>query len=340
MNSNAKALLAGLAAAIAVLSAGVAQAASSPTLVTDRASSVTSSSAVLHGTVDPNGATTHYRFEWGLTTGYGSASPLRSAGDGSAATLVQAKVGSLLPGSVYHYRVVASNASGASSGADRTFKTKGHAPPGATTGPVAQVGLRSATLTGVVDPNGVATTYKFQYGLSSAYGSETFGASVPTGHGPVTVSQPIEGLSPGTAFHYRIVALHGGVVSYGSDATFVTLPLRKRLVHLQTRTLPRRDRRRPYLFTTTGRLAGAQSLLESVRCTGDVSVAFVRHRRLVASRLVPVQPSCTFGTQVVLRRLRTARHRIGLLVLARFHGNPYVAPVRARPKRVFVGRGR
>jgi hypothetical protein len=339
MNSNAKVLLVGLVAAMAMLPAGVAQAGSSPTLVTGPASSVTSSSAVLKGTVDPNGAATDFRFEWGLTTAYGSAGPLRSAGDGSAAKSVEAKIGGLLPGTAYHYRVVASSSSGAASGADRTFRTKGHAPPGVATGAAVQVGLRSATLTGIVDPNGEATTYKFQYGLTSAYGSETFGASVPTGHGPMPVSQPIEGLSPGTAFHYRIVALHGGVVSYGADATFVTLPLRKRLVRVRARTLPRRDRRRPYLFTTTGHLAGAQSLLESARCTGNVSVAFVRHRRLVAARLVPVQPNCTFGAQAVLRRLRTAQGRVGVRVLVRFHGNPYVAPARARPERVFAGRG-
>ncbi len=338
MNLSVRMLLIGLLAAMAMLPVDVAAAASSPTLVTGQASSVTSSSAFLHAALDPNSAVTHYRFEWGLSTGYGSASPLRSTGNGSATVSVQAKAASLLPGTVYHYRVVASNSSGAASGADRTFKTKGHAPPGVATGAASQVGLRSATLTGVVDPNGEATTYKFQYGLTSAYGSETFGASVPTGHGPMPVSQPIEGLSPGTAFHYRIVALHGGVVSYGSDATFVTLPLRKRLIRVRARTLPRRERRRPYLFTTAGSLVGAQTLLESARCSGDVSVAFIRHRRLLAFRIVPVQSNCTFGAQALLRRLGNSRGRVGVRVLVHFHGNPYVAQARARPERVFVGR--
>ena len=339
MNSKLRMLLVGWLATMAFLPAGAAQAASSPTLVTGEATSITSSSADLHGTIDPNGSVTHYRFEWGLTTGYGSASPLKSTGDGSTTNSIQAKVANLLPGSVYHYRVFASNSSGATSGVDRTFKTRGHAPPGVATGAATAVGLRSATLTGIVDPNGAATTFKFQYGLTGAYGSETFGAAVSTGHGPVPVSQTIEGLSPGTAFHYRIVALHGGVVSYGSDATFVTLPLRKRLIRLRARTLPHRDRRRPYLFTTTGRLAGAQSLLESARCSGDVSVAFLRHRRLIAAKIVPVQPNCTFGAQAVLRRLRSVHRRIGVRVLVRFHGNPYVAEARARPERISLGGG-
>jgi len=337
MNSKAKMLLVGLAAVIAVFPASLAWGASSPTLATGAASSVSSSSALLHATINPNGAATHYRFEWGLTTSYGSSSPLRYAGNGSAAGAAKERVGGLLPGTVYHYRVVASNVSGAASGTDRAFKTTGHPPPGVVTGAPTQIGLRYATLTGVVDPNGEATTYKFQYGLTSAYGSETFGASVTPGHGSVQVSQPIDGLSPGTAFHYRIVALHGGVISYGSDATFVTLPLRKRIVHLRARTSPRRAVSRPYVFTTTGRLKGAKSLLESARCTGSVSVAFLRHRRLVAARLVPVQPNCTFATQMILRRLKP-RRRVGVRVMVRFHGNPYVAPARARRAWVLAGR--
>jgi hypothetical protein len=341
MNSNAKLLLAVLVSATVVVPGGVAQAASSPTLITGRPTSVTPASAVLHGTVNPNGSATDYRFEWGLTTSYGAASPLRSAGGGSTASSVEAKISGLLPGSVYHYRLIASNGSGAASGVDRAFKTKGHAPPGATTGAVTQVGLRTATVSGVIDPNGEATTYMFQYGLTSAYGSETFGSTLPAGEGPMTVSEQLSGLAPGTAFHYRIVALHGGISSYGGDATFVTLPLRRRIAQLHAKTLPHREAQRPFLFKTSGRLSGASTLLSSVRCTGSVSIAYLRHRHPVAVRLVPLAPDCTFTSQTRLRHLprRLRRgNRIGLRVEVRFRGNPYVAPVRARAEQVVIGR--
>ncbi len=342
MNLNAKLLLVVLVAAIAALPTAVARAASSPALVTGSASSVTSSSADLHGTVNPNDAATHYRFEWGLTSGYGAAGPLRSAGSGTTVNPVQTAIGDLLPGTVYHYRIIASNKLGGTSGADRTFKTKGHPPPGAATGPATEVGLGSATMTGVVDPNGAVTTYMFQYGLTSSYGSETFGAIVPAGSGPVTVAQQIQGLATGTAFHYRIVALHGGIASYGADATFVTLPQRRRLIRVRAKTTPRRDRRRPYAFTTTGRLLGASSLLASARCSGSASIALLRRRHRVAFGLVPIQPDCTFHAQTVLRalppRLRS-RHRLRLHVAVRFLGNPYVAPRKARPEQVVIYRG-
>jgi hypothetical protein len=341
MNSTVKLLLIVLVAATGLLSTGVADGASSPALVTGRASSVRSASAVLHGTINPNGEATHYRFEWGLTTSYGAASPLRSAGSASAVSSVDATISALLPGTVYHYRVVASNNSGATSGADRAFKTKGHPPPGASTGSVTQIGLRAATVSGVVDPNGEATTYLFQYGLTSAYGSQTFGVTLAAGGGPMTVSQQLQGLAPGTAFHYRIVALHGGITSYGADATFVTLPLRRRLARLRAKTLPHRERGRSYLFKTTGRLIGASSLLASARCSGSVSVAFLRHRHPVAVRLVPLQPDCTFMSQTRLRNLPRRlkrRNRVGLRVEVRFRGNPYVASARARAEEIVIGR--
>ncbi len=340
MNPKAKLVIL-LAAATASLPAGVAHAASSPALGTDPASSVTSSSAILHATVDPNGATTHYRFEWGPTSGYGAANRLKSAGAGTTVSSVQATIGGLLPGTIYHYRVVASNKFGGTSGDDRTFTTKGHPPPGAATGPATGVGSRSATMTGVVDPNDAATTYMFQYGLTSSYGIETFGVTLPASGLPVSVAQPIEGLSPGTAFHYRIVALHGGIASYGNDATFVTLPLHQRFVRVRARTTPRRRGRRPYAFTTTGSLLGAASLPASVRCSGSASVALVQHRHRFTLSLVPVQPNCTFQAQSVLRalprRLR-GRRRVRMRVLVRFRGNAYVAPMRARPEHVLIDR--
>jgi hypothetical protein len=328
-----------LAAALAGSGAAVALGATSPAVITGGATGKTITTAVLHGTVDPHGAATSYVFEWGPTSAYGAASASRSAGHGTGNRPVRAKVEGLIPGTVYHYRLSAANGRGGTSGADRTFRTKGHPPPGAATGAAARVGLRRAILNGTVQPNDQQTVYYFQYGVSEAYGQQTIGATVPAGTAPVPVSAQLEGLAPGTVFHYRIVAAHGPFVAYGADATLVTLPLRQRRARVKSRTAPRRSRRHPHLFTTIGRVAGAGSLPPGARCTGSVAVTFFLHRRKLVRRLVPLGPGCAFSSRTRIHRLpKKARHhhRLRLRVIVRFRGNSYLAPARAHPRHVFL----
>ena len=54
-----------------------------PTVATGAASSITTTSAQLNGSVNPNGSATTYYFEYGLTTAYGAATPVQNAGSGS-----------------------------------------------------------------------------------------------------------------------------------------------------------------------------------------------------------------------------------------------------------------
>ncbi len=342
MNRIAKLLIATFLAAACVLQGAVALASSTPTLATGTASPVSSSRATLHGMVNPNGAETQSSFEWGLTDAYGSSSPLHSVGHGSSPVAVQAAVGALLPGTTYHYRIIASNSLGGASGADRTFKTKGHPPAGVVTGPVTQVGLRSATVTGTIDPNGVVTSYMFQYGLTDTYGSETFPATVASGTNAVGVSAQLQGLAPGTVFHYRVVAVHGGGIdSYGADGTFVTVPLHRRIAMVRASTTPRRNGQKPYVFTTHGRVDGGGSLPGSARCTGTATVIFLLHHRPVALRFLSVQPNCSFATVTSLRhltRLVVGQGRVRLHVLIRFRGNSYMNSARARPETVILFR--
>jgi hypothetical protein len=94
------------------------------------ASDVTHQAAFLNGRVDPEGSPVEAcRFEWGTTTEYGATVPCSpdSLGSGTANVPVSAEVSYLVPGSTYHFRVVASNAAGEQVGADRTF-TAGSAP--------------------------------------------------------------------------------------------------------------------------------------------------------------------------------------------------------------------
>ncbi|HTA36392.1 MAG TPA: hypothetical protein VK761_06720 [Solirubrobacteraceae bacterium] len=96
-----------------------------PATVTEPASSVTQTTAVLNGTVNPNGSTvTSCRFELGQTTSYGSVLPCSPiASSGFTAVAVDAPDAGLAPSTTYHFRLFSGNASGQTEGVDRTFTT-------------------------------------------------------------------------------------------------------------------------------------------------------------------------------------------------------------------------
>ncbi len=219
------ATLAVLTSALA-LSAGSALAAGAPTVATGAASALTNTTATIAGTVNPQGSATSYSFQYGLTTNYGQNTATQSAGDGTAAINVNANLTGLNQGSTYHFRVIATNPSGTVVGADQTLATTGTPPPPsavptATTGSATVATGTTATLNGSVNPNGVASSYYFEYGPTANYGSQTAPQSAGAGTSPVGVSGNLSGLTPGTVYHYRLVAVGpGSGVSTGADATF------------------------------------------------------------------------------------------------------------------------
>ena len=103
------------------------------------ATGVTSEGATLGALASPRSQATTYVVEYGTTTAYGAQTTAASAGAGAAPLAVGVPVASLDPGTTYHFRVVATNASGTTTGADATFTTSAtpQAPPPATTPPPA-----------------------------------------------------------------------------------------------------------------------------------------------------------------------------------------------------------
>ena len=102
-------------------------------------------------------------------------------------------------------------------GADEAFL-----PPAVTTGAASNVSQTGATVGGSVTPNGLDTTYRIEFGTSNAYGSSTAAQSAGNGSAPVNVSQALGSLTPGTTYHYRVVATNEAGTQGGSDQTFTT----------------------------------------------------------------------------------------------------------------------
>jgi hypothetical protein len=94
-----------------------------PSALTGSATSISPFGATLQGTVDPGGAETSFVFEYGTEASYGLASATQDAGAGTTPQEVSATLSNLSFGTLYHYRILASNALGQASGEDRTFQT-------------------------------------------------------------------------------------------------------------------------------------------------------------------------------------------------------------------------
>jgi hypothetical protein len=214
-----------VAAALASLTvAGGAAAAGpvTPNVSTKPATSITSTSAKLNGTVDPQNQATTYYFEFGTSTAYGTRTVTQSAGSSSRSIGVSSTISGLAAATTYHYRVVASNGTGTTLGADQSFTTNG--PPAATTGSATSVGVTTATLTGSVDPKGLTASWHFDYGTTTSYGSKTPSNSAGSASGAAAVSAAISGLAPATTYHFRLVASSSAGTTDGADLTFATPP--------------------------------------------------------------------------------------------------------------------
>ena len=192
-----------------------------PAVVTLPATNVTNTSARLNGTVNPAGFATTGNFEWGTTTAYGNTTSTMNFG---SSFFTQTRFTDInitcVAGSVYHYRLVATNSQGARQGADQVFTCS----PQVNTFNAFDITAFGATLNGEVNPNGLATTANFQWGLTTSYGNTTPVQSVGAG----TTQQFIDGgaitgLTCGTVYHFRATATNANGTSIGNDVTFSTV---------------------------------------------------------------------------------------------------------------------
>jgi hypothetical protein len=96
------------------------------------------------------------------------------------------------------------------------------AAPVVTTGTPTEVTGTTATLQGMVNPGGLATTYHFEYGTTTNYGSNTGSTNMVAATTPLSMTLQISGLKAGTTYHVRLVANNSAGPGQGGDVTFVT----------------------------------------------------------------------------------------------------------------------
>ena len=220
-----------------------------PAVDSEAASAVGSTTATLEAQVNPNNEATSFKFEYATgedlkgATVVAGAEPL-PAEYGDRTATVPALSG-LVPRTTYFYRVVAENAQSETEatpavGATQSFTTQDL--PVLTAGPAQAIGRTQATLSGTVNPGGLATTYHYVYveaakynpgagecaeGQACAYAA---GLSTPAtaigpdfeAHtaGPVQITE----LKPGTSYDYALVASNLLGSEVGANGQFTTLP--------------------------------------------------------------------------------------------------------------------
>lgn len=213
--------------------------AAAPAIVEESATEVTPSAATLHAQVNPeNQATSECEFEYGTTPAYGAAVACEPAVlEGGSVTSASAPLAGLQPDTTYYFRVVAANATGATTGAKQQFTTIGQ--PLVTTGAASEITRVSALLSGTIDPQRGASRYHFAYIDQAGYEAALArGSTDPYTEGSVTAqrelaagegSQAIEalpalGLLPDTTYHYALLASNSAGIVTGADRTFTTGP--------------------------------------------------------------------------------------------------------------------
>lgn len=340
----------GLAAALIALGAlmaapavGLAARPSAPAASTASAREVTSTSATLTATVNPQGAPTTYAFEYGTDTSYAQQSAAQYGGSGATSQPVTASVTGLLAGTTYHVRVLAANSGGSTMGSDVTFKTTGTPPPAGTpaavtTGAPTTLSAHEALLNGSITPRGATVRYYFEFGAAQPYQLKTRDQTLAPGNAAVSISAPVSGLQDGRTYHFRLVAINqNGEATAGADQLLAT-PLQHRLTpqSLRIKVTPAVRRKLPDVVTVTGSLEPGPEVEPSVACNGFVDIVFRAHTIAVATQRAGIEPNCTFRLTV---RFSVRRRLLGghLQVRALFPGNHALARIEAPVKTIQVG---
>jgi len=182
-----------------------------PEVTTDPADGIDSQGATLHGSVNPRGTDTHYQFQYGTTTSYGSVASVGGAGAGNGFVGAGWRIDGLPQNTTYHYRLVAWNAGGYAYGPDRTFTTQ-----------VYQSASTWSTRMPSADPNawqwvfyrGTGGKLTERYYNGSKWLTNELPGVVSSGSTPSVVRLPTENPNDNIWVYYRNSAGHLAVTYY------------------------------------------------------------------------------------------------------------------------------
>lgn len=192
-----------------------------PVLALTPVSGITSSSATLNGSVVSGDATVPtFRFEWGLTTSYGSSVNATRNG-----TNLSSIINGLIPSTTYHYRLVATDGPTVRVTEDASF-ISGPPPAAPVLGVLSAYSITPTAATLWIASVSAPATVLFDYGLTTSYGSVAV-CPQSTSPGGVLRNPTVElaNLLPDAIYHYRCRAINSLGTTLANDSTFRTLAL-------------------------------------------------------------------------------------------------------------------
>lgn len=177
---------------------------------------------VITGT-PPGAVTVRYRVNSGAAAGNGidyslPEGELNFAAGENTKNIVATIIQDILPEPSESFTVLIYNITGANQGAKttHTINIDNRSMPEAFSDPASSVTSSSMTFNGRILAGGLATTYWFEYGGTTAYGSTTPVQNLAAGNTPITVNAAVSGLTL-SSYHFRLVAQNSRGISYGVD---------------------------------------------------------------------------------------------------------------------------
>jgi hypothetical protein len=320
--------------------------AGTPTDQTTAASGETQTEAMLNGSIDPEGNTVEYHFEYegpGVAGKQSTPTATLSATDFTSHS-VSGQVTGLEPGMTYNFQLVATYGVGKAtvSGATQKMFTA-HAVTAPTATTLAAEGLKETevTLKGTVNPGGEATEYFFEYGTDTHYGQKTENAILQASGGSNQgVSATLKGLTPGTEYHFRLVAKNKqSPAGEGLDRSFKTAappakePTKEPPAKEPSPAPPSTGGNPP--ATTSGSPSPGQPKTEpaSGPLFGSVKLASTQHGGVVHGSLVVSSVGSEGRLQIELLT-KGAAAPVGKLVRSSLHAGKltFVLPLSAKAK--------
>jgi hypothetical protein len=202
----------------------------SPTVKTLPAADITSTSATLKISVNPNGLATQVWFTaCAVPTDptFFPNTPKKDAGNGTTTKTITYNLTGLKPGKVYKYQAWAQNSKGMKGGDCVSFTTLQAAVlPTVTTLAPTDITSSGARLKGTVNPNGSVTYYFFascDSNSSPSFFMNTPILNIGSGTAAQTVTYTLTGLKPNTTYKYFLRGTNAGGIKDGSCVTFKTL---------------------------------------------------------------------------------------------------------------------